>query len=448
MQHLLTRNNDVRETGLKVFMAVFFFFLAFESSAVFAGRLEVGLEVGHSQSTRHHGKDTAHSVQLGPRPFFLVQDMDESKLKEKLSSCANGPFKKTDFSIGHRGAGLQFPEHTRESYEAAVRMGAGIVECDVTFTKDRALVCRHSQCDLHATTNILATPLAEKCTVPFSPAEYDENGNLIKPASAQCCTSDITVAEFKTLTGKMDAVNAKATTIEGYMMATPDWRTDLYSSKGTVMTHKESIELFKKLEVKMTPELKSASVAMPFDGDYTQEVYAQQMINEYIESGVSAKQVFAQSFNVNDVRFWIKENPEFGKRSVYLDGRYDDPLFDHRDSATWSPTMEELAADGVKIIAPPMWMLVEVDYRGKLVASDYAKAAKSAGLDIITWTLERSGLLKNGGGWYYQTSTSIVNNDGDVYEMLDVLAKDVGVIGVFSDWSATVSYYANCMNLN
>jgi len=48
-------------------------------------------------------------------------------------------------------------------------MGAGILECDVTFTKDLELVCRHSQCDLHTTTNILTTPLAAKCSVPFSP---------------------------------------------------------------------------------------------------------------------------------------------------------------------------------------------------------------------------------------------------------------------------------------
>ena len=32
---------------------------------------------------------------------------------------------KSDFSIGHRGAPLQFPEHTRESYVAAAQMGAG-----------------------------------------------------------------------------------------------------------------------------------------------------------------------------------------------------------------------------------------------------------------------------------------------------------------------------------
>ena len=52
-------------------------------------------------------------------------------------------------------------------------MGAGILECDVTFTNDGQLVCRHDQCDLHTTTNILVTPLAAKCSEPFSPAEFD-----------------------------------------------------------------------------------------------------------------------------------------------------------------------------------------------------------------------------------------------------------------------------------
>ena len=85
--------------------------------------------------------------------------MSEGPLKDKLAKCSEGPFKKTDFSIGHRGAALQFPEHTKESYEACARMGAGILECDVTFTKDGELVCRHAQCDLHTTTNILETDL-------------------------------------------------------------------------------------------------------------------------------------------------------------------------------------------------------------------------------------------------------------------------------------------------
>ena len=72
---------------------------------------------------------------------------------------------------------------------------------------------------------------------------------------------------------------------------------------------------------------------------------------------------------------------------------------------------------------------------------------RAAGLDIITWTLERSGPLATGGGWYYQTVANAIDNDGDMMTALDVLVRDVGVLGVFSDWPATVTYYANCMNL-
>ncbi|WP_232297896.1 glycerophosphodiester phosphodiesterase family protein [Nitrosospira sp. NpAV] len=194
----------------------------------------------------HHGESrNSMNIQLGPRPFFLVNDMGEGALRNRLKHCGDGPFRKTDFSIGHRGAALQFPEHTKESYEAAVRMGAGIVECDVTFTKDKELVCRHSQCDLHTTTNILDTPLAVKCTRPFTPAQVDAAGNIIQAASAQCCTSDITVEEFKSLKGKMDAFNPAATSVAEYLGGTPNWRTDLYAgpTSGTLLTHKESIQL-------------------------------------------------------------------------------------------------------------------------------------------------------------------------------------------------------------
>lgn len=382
------------------------------------------------------GDINSASVQLGPRPFYLVNDMDESSLKKKLQSCANGPFKKTNFSIGHRGAPLQFPEHTKESYEAAAKMGAGILECDVAFTKDKQLVCRHSQCDLHTTTNILATSLASKCSQNFSP--FDPVSG--KAASATCCTSDITLAEFKSLQGKMDAFNPKATTVDEYLKGTANWRTDLYASKGTLLSHKESIELFKKLGVKMTPELKTASVPMPYNG-YTQAMYAQQLIDEYKAAGVKARDVWPQSFDIQDIRYWIQKEPEFGKQAVYLDDA---------NVPADVPTAAELqmyADQGFKIVAPPIWVLLALDKDNKIVASDYARNAKKAGLKIITWSFERSGPLKNGGGWYYQSVNPAINNDGDMMVALDVLAKDVGVIGIFSDWPASVSYYANCMNL-
>lgn len=392
--------------------------------------------------------DRGHSIQLGPRPYWLVNDMDDSELKTELMRCAKGPFKRTTFSIGHRGAPMQFPEHTRESYEAAARMGAGILECDVTFTRDRELVCRHSQCDLHTTTNILETDLAAKCSVPFTPAVIDPaTGETITPASARCCASDITLAEFKTLRGKMDAFDPNATTIEEYMAGTADWRTDLYAGRGTLLTHAESIRLFKKLGAKMTPELKSPSVEMPFEGDYTQQDYAQQLIDEYIAAGVSADDVYAQSFNLDDVLYWIENTPGFGAKAVYLDGRYDDENFDHTDSGTWSPTMEELVAQGVNIIAPPMWMLLAVDVDDNIVPSIYATGAKAAGLDIIAWTFERSAPLVNDGAWYHQTTDDVVDNDGDKMVSLNVLAQDVGILGIFSDWPASVTYYANCKGL-
>ena len=226
-------------------------------------------------------------IQLGPRPGYLIDVMNEGPLKSRLASCVNKRPRKTDFSIGHRGAPLMFPEHTRESYIAAAGQGAGIMECDVAFTSDRELVCRHSQCDLHTTTNILATPLAKKCTQGFVPNSVD----------------------------------------------------------------------------------------------------------------------FAQR-----------------------------------------------RADGLNIIAPPMFALLASNGEGDIVPSHYAELAAGEGLDFITWTIGRSGrivedVLEGGSTFCYQKIFFYVENDGDIYTTLHALAYDVGIVGIFSDWPATVTYYANCMGL-
>jgi glycerophosphoryl diester phosphodiesterase len=54
------------------------------------------------------------AIQLGPRPFYLVQGMDEGKLKDRLMKCENGPFYRSVFSIGHRGAALQLGGLSRQ----------------------------------------------------------------------------------------------------------------------------------------------------------------------------------------------------------------------------------------------------------------------------------------------------------------------------------------------
>ena len=93
----------------------------------------------------------------------------------------------------------------------------------------------------------------------------------------------------------------------------------------------------------------------------------------------------------------IKENPIFAKQAVYLDDR----PYEIKGFKATLADMQSLVKSGVKIIAPPMYALVTLDENDNIVPSHYAKVAKQVGLEIITWTLERSGYLNNGGGWYY-----------------------------------------------
>jgi glycerophosphoryl diester phosphodiesterase len=409
------------------------------------------------------------TVQLGPRPFYLVGRLEEGELKNKLAACVADieRYQPHDFSIGHRGAALQFPEHTKESYEAGRRMGAGILECDVTFTKDGELVCRHAQCDLHTTTNILATDLASTCRVPFTPAEFDASGTQVKAATALCCTTDITLAEFKSLKGKMDAFDPDATTVEAFLKGTPSFRTDLYATGGTLLSHKESIALIDRLGAKFTPELKGIDpdgqgnpIVAENEGfgesGLDQQSYARKMIQEYIDAGIDPRQVFAQSFNLNDVIQWIDEFPTFGRQAVYLisenpaDKLAGPPSVIHEHP----PTLEafvEVQNMGVNIIAPPMPVLVTARADGQQITpSEYAKRARQAGFDLISWTAERSGrivedVLEGGDIFYYQTTLDALTNDGDILRTIDVLAQDVGIIGLFSDWPATTTFYANCL---
>jgi glycerophosphoryl diester phosphodiesterase len=166
------------------------------------------------------------------------------------------------------------------------------------------------------------------------------------------------------------------------------------------------------------------------------------MIDEYKAAGVSPRKVWPQSFNKDDVLYWVNNEPAFGRQAVYLD-----------DAGTVAdlPGAAELAgyrAAGIRIWAPPTFALLAADANGNIVPSAAARNAKQAGLDLITWTLERSGILADGNnGFYFQTIDSAISREGDVMRVIDVLAQDVGVLGIFSDWPATVSFYANCMGM-
>jgi glycerophosphoryl diester phosphodiesterase len=183
---------------------------------------------------------------------------------------------------------------------------------------------------------------------------------------------------------------------------------------------------------------------MPFEGDYTQAQFAQALVDDYKAAGVPADHVWPQSFSLDDVLYWVKHEPKFGKQAVYLDERVDTP----EGYIEAVASLAGIAAQGVKIVAPPIPALLELDANQQLVPSDYADAANAAGLGIITWTLKRSGLLSvEHGGYYYASIAPVIDRDGVMLTVLDALVTKVGVRGVFSDWPATVTYYASCMGL-
>ena len=189
-------------------------------------------------------------------------------------------------------------------------MGAGIIECDVTFTKDLELVCRHSQCDLATSTNILQTEMANTCRQPFTPAQQGA------PASAQCCTSDITLAEFKTLCARPDVKNSQATSVAEFLAPLDSPVIDQPNQCGTVMSHRDSIELIRDLGTAFTPELKRPEVLCH---SMAQPAGLCQKITDRIPSGRHTNKTgLPQSFNINDVRYWIENHPQYAQQTIWL----------------------------------------------------------------------------------------------------------------------------------
>ena len=212
-----------------------------------------------------------------------------------------------------------------------------------------------------------------------------------------------------------------------------------------MLTLKESIALNRSLGVKHTPELKAGNPARVAQVFGSQANYAQAMIDEFKRARVDPRDVWAQSFNLDDVVYWVQHEPAFGRQAVYLDDVDPSAGIPRLTAAE----LRAVRAKGVRIFAPPIPALLAVDSNDKVVPSQYAKDIRSAGLGIITWSFERADLRQGASkaGFYYAFDPEgrAIKKDSDMYYALDTLAQDVGIIGVFSDWPATVSYYASCM---
>ena len=98
----------------------------------------------------------------------------------------------------------------------------------------------------------------------------------------------------------------------------------------------------------------------------------------------------------------------FGRQAVYLEDA---------ERVADLPGYAELAGykrEGIPIVAPPIFALLALDEGGRIVPSQYARDARRAGLDIIAWSLERSGVLAVGhDGFYLQTVDAAIRRNRD-----------------------------------
>ena len=94
--------------------------------------------------------------------------------------------------IGHRGASGYRPEHTLESYELAIDLGADYIEPDLVSTKDGILIARHEN-EISGTTDVADRPeFADRRTTKI----------IDGTPFTGWFTEDFTLAEIKTLRAK------------------------------------------------------------------------------------------------------------------------------------------------------------------------------------------------------------------------------------------------------
>ena len=123
--------------------------------------------------------------------------------------------------IGHRGASGYLPEHTLESYQKAIDMGADFIEPDLVATQDGFLIARHEP-NITNTTDVADHPEFAARKTKKVVDGVEEEGWF---------ASDFTLAEIKTLYAKQ-AFSERDQSFNGkYRIPTLDEVLDLAKSE-------------------------------------------------------------------------------------------------------------------------------------------------------------------------------------------------------------------------
>lgn len=129
-------------------------------------------------------------------PFLLHTDANGTLLEAPIPTPNVLPLNtlngQAPLVIGHRGASGFRPEHTIESYRAAILLGANFIEPDLVSTKDGVLIARH-EVNIKDTTDVADRPeFADRFTTK----------TIDGVAETGWFADDFTLAEIKTLRAK------------------------------------------------------------------------------------------------------------------------------------------------------------------------------------------------------------------------------------------------------
>jgi len=278
--------------------------------------------------------------------------------------------------IGHRGACGYRPEHTRQAYELAFRLGADFVEPDVVATKDGVLVLRHEN-EISGTTDVASRPeFAHRRTTK------EVDGTQV----TGWFTEDFTWAELSTLRcrERLGAVRQASASFDGQY---PIMRLEQLLGLADQLAEDDERELGVVAELKHASYF--ASIGLPLD-----ELFAvalrrtgwhdepDRLVIESFEKTVLAK---VRERGVRGARIYLIENHGAAFDLVARDGAA---------ATTYAEEIGELglhglasrqgagALDGISVNKSLL-----LDPAGEDGTSDLVDRAHAVGLAVFTWTL-------------------------------------------------------------
>ena len=216
-------------------------------------------------------------------------------------------------------------------------MGAGIVECDVTFTKDKELVCRHSQCDLHTTTEHPRHPRAggEMLAALHAGRPGRDKAGEREMLHQRHHPRRVPAPEGQDGRLRQERDDGARTTWPARQIGGPISMRRRRHADDPCREHQAVQGARRQIHARAEGAERADAVRRTSP----QEAYAQKLVDEYKAAGIDPKDVFAQSFDLETSATGSRTTGDSASQAVYLDERDERlPGFDPMKPESWKPT--------------------------------------------------------------------------------------------------------------